>query len=148
MSMTTRVTESSTVVGMIAANAGTPGTFLSEAISLTAINGRRLVAYVSVGTIGASGTVDVEFEWAATSGGSYTAIASTAITQDTAGSKVHQIEVLTEYLMAENATAKFVKLKVVTGTAATPFAAVIVGHDGSDLPHAAGTDVGQTITYP
>lgn len=148
MPLTNRVTEEATVVGVIAASGGSAGTQLSEAISLASSTARRLVAYLNVGTIGSSATVDAHFKWAATSGGSYTTITSTAITQDTTGSKVHQVELLVEKLIADQPTAKYVKFEVTVGTASTPYAATVVGFDSPYLPVTAGADVGQTVVYP
>jgi len=148
MTMTARVTEESTVVAYIASQAGTANTYYSDAISIDADTARRLVAYVNVGAIGTNATVDASLAWCNTSGGSYSAITSTAITQDTTGSHVHQLEATVENILANFPTAKYVKAKVITAVNATPFGVTVVGFDPAHRPVTAGTDVNQTTTYP
>jgi hypothetical protein len=150
MALTSRMTEISTVVGFIAANSGATGSspWLSDAISLDCDTARRLVAYINVGTLGGSSTVDAKFQYATASGGSYSDITNTAMTQDTTGSRVDQIEAMVENIYNNYPTAKWVKLRVAIGTAATPFSATIVGYDPAHVPIAVGTDVGTTTTYP
>jgi len=150
MAMTSRQTEISTVVGYIAANAGATASspWLSDAISLDCDTARRLVAYINVGTIGSSSTVDAKFQYATASGGTYNDITNTAMTQDTTGSHVHQTEVLVENIYNNYPTAKWVKLRVAIAVAATPFSATIVGFDPAHYPVSAGADVGTTTVYP
>jgi hypothetical protein len=143
--MTNRVTEESTVVGFIGSNAGTAGTFLSDAVSLDSENGRRFLADIVVGTIGSSATVDAKFRWSATSGGTYADVTGTAMAQDITGSRVDTIETTAEYVKATYPTANYIKLQVITAVAATPFGAVIRGYDGGHKPPSAGTDQG-TVT--
>ena len=148
MTMTMRVTEESAVVGFIASNAGTAGTFLSDAISLDADTGLRFVADINTGTIGSSGTVDAQFRWSATSGGTYATVTGTAMTQNTTGSKVDSIEVMVENILANFPLANYIKLQVITAVAATPFSAVIRGFDGAHKPVSSGTDQNTITTYP
>lgn len=147
MSMTNRVTEGSAVLGTIGANAGTAGTFLSNAIPLDCDSARRIVADINLGTIGASGTVDAKLRWSATSGGTYADVTGTAMTQDVTGSRVDTIEASVEQIMSFAPTANFVKLQVITAVAATPFSAVIRGFDAAHLPVPNGTSQGTITTF-
>lgn len=122
------------------------GSYLTDAIDLGIA--RRLIAYIPVGTIGASATVDFAFEWATTSGGTYTVLTTGyAITQDTTGSKCHIVEFAVEQLKAANPTARFVKGKLTIGTAATPCAVVVLGGSERYQPVAnQAAAIGQVIT--
>lgn len=147
MTMTAKPSEVSTVVGFIGANAGTAGTFTSDAISLDSGTGRRFVADINMGTIGSSGTVDAMFRWCATSGGGYADMTETSMTQNTTGSKVDTIEAAVEQIMAKYPLAKYIKLQVVTAVAATPFAATVRSWDAAHHPVAAGTDQGTVKSW-
>lgn len=137
----TRPGEEICSVANILPNAGTAGTFLSEAIPLGSGTGRRLYAVILTGAIGSSGTVDASIVGATTSGGSYTlTFTGSAITQDTTGSNRHTITAGIDWLLNLQPTAKFVKLKVVTAVAATPFSADVMGFEcGSNPPASVST---------
>ncbi len=132
---TARPNEVINIAGTIQPAPGTAGTLLSDAIPLDSDTGRRFLATVLTGTIGSSGTVDVSFVGATTSGGSYTiALTGSAITQDITGGNVHMIVIGTDWILANAPTAKFIKLKIVTAVAATPVAAIVQGFDCAHNP--------------
>jgi hypothetical protein len=143
----TRPGEEINFAATIQPNAGTAGTFLSEAISLDSGTGRRLFALLQTGAIGASGTVDASLVGATTSGGSYTiAIPGSAIAQDTTGSNIHTITAGIDWVKYVAPTANFVKLKVVTAVAATPFSAVVMGFECSNNPPASASTASARVT--
>lgn len=118
------LSESLAKLGHIDPVSQTAGTVLSGAIN-TKLH-RRIFAVLQVGAL-TTATVDAKFTAAATSGGSYTDVAGTSITQITgAGGKYVVIELKTETLAAAG-QGPFVKLSVTVGTAAVVIAAVVYG---------------------
>lgn len=123
------------IAATIQPNAGTPGTFLSDAIPLDSSVGRRLWATILTGVIGAGGTVTIDLVGALTSGGTYNiTIPGSAIAADATGGNIHTITAGIDWITYTVPTAKFVKLRVVTATAATPIAAIVEGFDCSNNP--------------
>jgi hypothetical protein len=116
--------------------AGTPGTFLSDAIALSSATGRRLWALIQCGAIGSSATVTASLVGSATSGGSYAAITGAALTADSTGGNVHTITAGIDWIKYVAPTVNFVKLQVVTATAATPISGIVLGFDCSNNPPA------------
>ena len=135
MAMTNRVTEESAAVAYILPQAISSSVTYSDAISIDALqHGRRFVANVLVGTIGASATVTGGFYWAATSGGAYTAITGVQISSDTVGSDAHVVEVSVEQVLAFASTAKYIKFGIASATANTTCAVVVTGYQLSQNP--------------
>jgi hypothetical protein len=149
MSMTTLFREQTGVAGAVLSAAGvvsnTP--YLTAAVDIKSSVGRKFVAVVNVGVIGSSGTVDGAFYWSATSGGSYSAIGSASLVQDTAGSKIHTVEVSTDKVVATYPTAKWLKFGVSIGTANTPVGAVVLSTDGGYLPTTDASALGGQNVY-
>lgn len=88
----------------------------------------KLIAVISSGTLGASGTLDAKFVGSTTSGGTYAAISGRAITQLVKASNDNDIVIL-QLDEQEVAAAgyRYVKLNVVAGTANATSAAVVLG---------------------
>lgn len=88
----------------------------------------KVMAIISSGTLGTSGTLDASWTGCATSGGTYAAVTGKAITQLVKASNDNDIVVLE---CSEEAAAaqgfRYLKLKVVAGTANATSAAVVVG---------------------
>lgn len=140
-----RITETENLVATIQTVNGT-GSYYSDAINLNGDSGRRFEADVNVGAIGASATVDFEFQWSATSGGTYATVTGTAITQDTAGSKTHRVECSTEQVVQLHPTAKFIKGYLKTLVAATPTGVTIRSKDMNYLPATnSASAIGQVV---
>jgi hypothetical protein len=145
MSATVRATEAIGLAATIDSKNGT-GSYYSDAISLDADAGRRFVAYVNVGTIGSSATVDFEFQWSATSGGTYATVTGAKITQDTAGSLTHRVEVTADQVKAAFPTATYMKGYLKTLVAATPTGVVVTAHDQAHMPAVSNAaHAGQTV---
>ncbi len=140
-----RITEETNLVSTIQVKNAT-GSYLGDAISLDSDTGRRFVAYVNVGTIGSSGTVDFEFRWSATSTGTYVTITGSGIVQDVAGGKTHQVEVSTEQIVAFASGAKWMKPYLKTLVAATPTSVVVLAREMAHPPCTNGAaNNGQSI---
>jgi hypothetical protein len=140
MSINLRNTEDSALVATIQTVNGT-GSYYSDAIPLQADYGRRFLAVVNVGTIGSSGTVDFGFQWSATVSGTYASITGAAITQDTAGTLTHLIEVSTEQVLAAYPLATYMKGYLKTLVAATPTGVTVRSTDAAHKP------ITNTATY-
>lgn len=88
----------------------------------------QLIAVISSGTLGTSGTFDAKFVGCATSGGTYAAITGKAITQMVKASNDNDIAILE--LNEETVAAqgfRYVKLNLLAGTANSTSAAVVLG---------------------
>lgn len=123
------VSEQLSELGIISPVSQGAGSVLSAAIN--AKLHRRIFAIVQVGVFGASATVDAQLQASATSGGAYTLITGTAITQLLAAGgngKVVIIELKAETLAALG-VGPFVKLQITVGTAATLVSGVVFGAD-------------------
>src|SRR3954471_9958067 len=91
---------------------------------------RQVLFLVDSGTLGASGTLDFQVKGSATSGGSYTAISGTAITQlvkATDDNKYALVLVTTEKINALGLGYKFIKGSLLPGTAASNSAVIAIG---------------------
>ena len=88
----------------------------------------KVMAIISSGTLGTSGTLDASWTGCATSGGTYAAVTGKAITQLVKASNDNDIVVLE---CSEEAAAaqgfRYLKLHLVAGTANATSAAVVVG---------------------
>jgi hypothetical protein len=141
-----RITECTNLVATIQTKNAT-GSYYSDAISLASNIGRRYVAYVSEGTIGSSGTVDFQFQWSATSGGTYATITGTAMAQDTVGGKTFMIETNTEQVISFAPTATYMKGYLKTLVAATPTSVIILATEMDYKPCTqSAANAGATIT--
>lgn len=90
----------------------------------------QVLFIVDSGTLGASGTLDFQVKGAATSGGSYTAISGTAITQlvkATDDNKYALVLVTAEKINALGLGYKFIKGSLLPGTAAANSAVIALG---------------------
>ena len=145
MAFSIQLNERLNVLGTIQSASAT-NTYLSDAIDLG--KARRVLALVNVGTIGVNATVDFNFQWATTSGGSYTDLTTGyKITQDTTGGNTHLVEFAVEQLKSAQPTARFVKGKLVIGTNATAVGVTILGGDADFMPVTnPASKVGQIVT--
>ena len=128
-----RIGETHNLVSTIQTKNGV-GSYYGDAISLDSEIGRRFIAYVNEGTIGSSGTVDFEFQWSATSGGTYATITGAKMTQDATGGKTFSVEVSTEAIIALFPTAKYMKPYLKTLVAATPTAVTVIATEMAHPP--------------
>lgn len=107
--------------------AGGAGTYNTAAVPLARV--RRVMFTLQVGVAANGSTVNFQVTGATTSGGSYTAIPNTAITQLTGtgsnGSAVYEVEVTAEQVGALNLGYQFLKGQLVIATAATPSAVLV-----------------------
>lgn len=104
------------------------GEQLSAAIPLAQI--RRILAVIQTGVLGTSATVDAQLKGATSSGGTYTAIPNTAITQIVKASGDNkQVEIELDSKAVENLALSYthVKLSVVVAVAASIVAAQVRG---------------------
>lgn len=95
---------------------------LTDAIPVK--NHKRFLFILSIGAMGSSGTIDFQVKGATSSGGSYTAISSTAITQLTQtptdnSNSVVVVEISAEKIKEANAAYTHIKGSMVPGTAAS-----------------------------
>lgn len=145
MGYSVRLTESENVISTIQTKNST-GSYYGDVINLAQDNGRRFEADINVGAIGASATVDFEFQWSATSGGTYATVTGSAITQDTTGGKTHRVEVNTEQVLQLYPTARFMKPYLKTLVAATPTGVVVRSSDSTFQPITNGASaIGQIV---
>lgn len=118
------ISEALAVVGQIAPVS------TSTTVATAAFNGAgfyRFLAILNVGALGSSATVNAGFEASTTSGGSYTAITATEITQISTGSTNLVLVELKAETIAGLAVGPFLKFYVTVGTAASLVSAVVVG---------------------
>lgn len=112
----------------------------------------QILFIVDSGTLGASGTLDFQVKGATTSGGSYTAIPNTAITQLVVASNNNQyalVLVTAEKINSLGLGYTFVKGSLLPGTAAANSAVIVLG---SDVPFEPASNsnvstVAQTVNY-
>lgn len=110
----------------------------------------QVLFVVDSGTLGASGTLDFQIKGSATSGGSYTAISGTAITQLVQASNNNQyalVLVTAEKVNALGLGYRYVKGSLVPGTAASNSAVMVVGSNVRYEPASAdnASSVVQTV---
>lgn len=113
---------------------------------------RNVLFIIDTGTLGASGTLDFQVKGATTSGGSYTAIPSTAITQLVKASNDNQyalVSVRSDAVSALGLNYAFIKGSLLPGTAASNSAVVVLGELSRFEPASAlnSTAVVQTVNY-
>lgn len=123
-----RLSQFLTVIDVIDPQAITAGAtgVLSAAIDMK--NYSKVVAIITSGTLGTSGTLDAQFEASATSGGTYAVVTGHAITQLAKATGDNKVVVLELDRSAVASAAKqFVKFHIVAGTANATSAAVILG---------------------
>lgn len=125
---------------------------LTAAIDL--LQYERIVFVVEVGTFGASGTVDFQVKGATTSGGSYTAIPNTAITQltvasTTSGKAIVIVDVDVSKIDNLNLFYRYIKGSLVPGTAASTGMVLVLGQARSFGPASEDNmaDVAQVLNY-
>jgi hypothetical protein len=96
---------------------------------------RRLMFLIQVGSVGGAGTVDAKLRASKTSGGTYTDVTSSSITQVTTSNKVVTIEVRDDQL--ENivgAGYRYVQLSLTVGTNAVLISAIALGAEAEYKP--------------
>jgi hypothetical protein len=111
---------------------------LTAAIDLTKFD--QVLFIVDGGTLGTSGTLDFQVKGATTSGGAYTAISGTAITQlvkATDDNKYALVLVTREKVNALGLGYKFLKGSLLPGTAAANSAVVALGFGPRFEPNSA-----------
>lgn len=118
---TEQLSQKLAVVGRIAAAAQAAGNYLTGAIDVS--KGRRWLFVVDAGTPGGGGTIDFQVRGATSSGGSYTAISGTSITQLTA-TGVALVEVTAEAIQGLNLGYTFIKGSLTVGTATSPVSVI------------------------
>jgi hypothetical protein len=98
---------------------------------------KRVMFVLMVGSVGAAGTVDAKLQESATSGGTYTDIASSNITQITASNKIVTLEI-----RADQMTKQFCRLSVTVGTNAVLISAVGLAGEANFKPGSkSGADI-------
>ncbi len=96
---------------------------------------RRLMFVLSIGSVGASGTVDFKLQASKTSGGTYSDISGSSITQVTAGNKVVTVEVRDDELTALVGQGyQYVRHNLVIGTNAVQVAVIALGGEAEYKP--------------
>lgn len=91
---------------------------------------RQVLFLIDAGTLGASGTLDFQVKGATTSGGSYTAIPNTAITQlvkATDDNKYALVGVTADKISSLGLNYAFIKGSLLPGTAASNSAVIVLG---------------------
>jgi hypothetical protein len=91
---------------------------------------RQVMFVIDSGTLGASGTLDFQIKGSATSGGTYTAITGTAITQlvkATDDNKYVNVCITAEKVQALGLGYKFIKGSLLPGTAAANSSVTVLG---------------------
>lgn len=108
-----------------AVHIGTAGTMTATAVNGTGFD--RCLFIISVGAMTNTATLNAQITDCATTGGSYTNTAGTALTEiaDTGGGTIHTIDVPVK------AARPFMKTLIVTGTAAAVNGAVAILYKGS-----------------
>lgn len=99
---------------------------LTGAVDMQKFN--RVVFLIDSGTLGTSGTLDFQLKGSTTSGGSYTAISNTAITQLVKASNDNNyvyVEISQEQALL--AGYRYIKGSLVPGTAASNSAVIVLG---------------------
>lgn len=112
---------------------------------------RKVLFIVDSGTLGASGTLDFQVKGSATSGGTYTAIPGSAITQLVVASNNNQyafVEVDAAKVQGLGLGYRFIKGSLLPGTAASNSAVVVLGAHATVEPTSgnAATTLAQTVT--
>lgn len=113
---------------------------------------RQVMFLIDSGTLGASGTLDFQVKGSTASGGTYTAIPNTAITQcvvATDNNKYVIVSVRTEAVNALGLNYAFIKGSLLPGTAASNSAVIVLGEAGRFEPMANSNDatVKQIVNY-
>ncbi len=119
---------------------------LTEAIDLAKYP--QVLFIVDSGTLGSSGTLDFQVKGSATSGGSYTAISGTAITQLVKASNDNQyalVLVTAEKVQALGLGYRYVKGSLLPGTAASNSAVIALGVLARFQPETQDASVVQTL---
>lgn len=101
---------------------------LTSAIDMQKFN--RVFFLIDSGTLGTSATLDFSIKGATTSGGTYTTITGTAITQLVKASNDNNyvlVEISSEQVIAANANYRYIKGSLTPGTAACTSAVVAFG---------------------
>ena len=91
---------------------------------------KRAYFLIDTGTMGSSATLDFTVKASATSGGSYTAVSGSAITQlvkATDDNKYAIVEVSSEKILAAGSTYRYIKGSLTPGTAACTSAVIVLG---------------------
>ena len=91
----------------------------------------RLMVVISIGSVGAAGTVDAQFFDSATSGGTYAALAGTSITQVIASNKIVTMEIRADQLASGK---RFLQCRITIGANAVLVAAVALGGEAPYKP--------------
>jgi hypothetical protein len=121
-----------------------PGSKSTGAVTATAVDGQgfdRVQHVIALGSFGTSAGFDAEITESATSGGSYTLIASSGMTAVTgsAANKVILIDV------PVNSAKPYQKIRSTANTAAIGMSAVALCYNGSGTKPTTAEDVAQTV---
>jgi len=108
--------ERTAVVARTAPKSQSAGTALTEAIALGGAHAYTFT--IVVGAVGSGGTVDFQIKGATSSGGTYTAIAGTAITQMATANKMSRVEISAIAIEQLGLGYTHIKGEIVVGTAA------------------------------
>lgn len=123
---TTLLTESLAIAADgLHASAVSVGTGLTSAVDLGTFG--QVLFVIDSGTLGSSATLDFTVTGSATSGGSYTAITGTAITQISASSKYALVLVSAEKIKSQVPTVRYIKGQVTVGTATSTVSILALG---------------------
>jgi hypothetical protein len=92
---------------------------------------QRILWILDVGVLGASATVDLKLQHSATSGGTYTDITGTAITQITTNNHVVTIELRADQMPSND---RYIRHNLVVGVAASQLAVIVLGGEAEWKP--------------
>ncbi|MDR3638801.1 MAG: hypothetical protein P4L84_33650 [Isosphaeraceae bacterium] len=141
---TEQLTQSLTVAAAgISPVSESAGTYLTSAVDLKKF--RKVLFVLNVGVISSGGTLSAQVQAATTSGGTYSNVSGTSITQLTqAGGNGNQtvlVEVSADHLQNTMGNGyEFLKLQVVVGTAASLVNVTVLGAIGDHEPTSGNAD--------
>ena len=110
----------------------TAGSYDTTAIDMGSF--RQVAFLIDTGTLGASATVDFQLTGCATSGGSFTAISGTSITQATASSKYVVVSITSDKLTSLGLGYRYIKGHLTIGTATSVCAVAVIASDAHFEP--------------
>lgn len=128
---TEQVTQGMTIAAAgIHTAAQTAATYLTSAVDM--VKFRKVVFVIDLGVLGSSATVDFQITAATTSGGAYTAVAGTAITQvlqaSSGSSKYAFVEISADFLESTQGYGyRYIKGSLIVGVATSQVAVIVFG---------------------
>ncbi len=131
---TEQMTQALTIVGKLDPVSQGAGTVTIADIDMSKL--RRIMFILQVGALGAAGTVDAKLRSAKTSGGAYSDIASSSITQIVTNSnKVVTLEIRQDQMESLQAAGyQYIELSVTVGANAVLISAIALGDSAPQKP--------------